>query len=130
MRRHLDPLVADSFEFLLTLRDFVRHRGLVGIEDGWREVVRSFGDGHGFLDLSARHDSGRVRVLIDFGVEHQGERHCVGFFDAYWNAPGADFGQIVAVALYGESVDLDGLSVAMQSYLILPLMRSEAALAG
>lgn len=122
-------LVTDPVEFLHTLRDFVRNRGLVGYGKNWREVERSFADEHAFLDFSARRDGGQARVLIEFGVEHQGERHRVGFFDAYWDAIDADFRQLVAVSLNGEPADLDGFAVRLLTYLTLPLTNTEAALA-
>lgn len=122
-------LVTDPVEFLNTLRDFVRNRGLAGHGKGWREVVCSFGDEHAFLDFSARRDGGQARVLIEFGVEHQGGRHRVGFFDAFWDAIDADFQQLVAISLNGEPADLDGFSVRLLTYLTLPLTNSEAALA-
>ena len=127
--RDVSRLVTDPVEFLHTLRDFVRNRGLVGYGKNWREVERSFGDEHAFLDFSARRDGGQARVLIEFGVEHQGARHRVGFFDAYWDTIDADFRQLVAVSLNGEPADLDGFAVRLLTYLTLPLTNTEAALA-
>ena len=133
MRPRLDfdagRLVTDPVEFLNTLRDFVRDRGLAGHESGWREVVRSFGDEHAFLDFSARLDAGRARVLLEFGVEHQGERHRVGFFDAFWDTIDRDFRQLVAISLDGEAADLDVFAVRLPTYLTLPLTNTESALA-
>lgn len=127
--RDADCLVSDSAERLRTLRDFVKRRGLAGYDGDWREVERSFGDEHAFLDFSARRDGDQARLLIEFGVEHQGERHRVGFFDAYWDTIDADFRQLAAVSLNGEPADLNGFAVQLLTYLTLPLTNTEAALA-
>ena len=132
MRPRRDPeagLVVDPAAFLNILCGFVKNRGLAGHVNWWREVVREFKDEHAFLDFSARRDGigHHARVLIEFGVEHQGERHRVGFFDAYWSTIDEEFRQVVAVALDGELTDLWEFSAQMASYLTLPLVNTEVA---
>lgn len=131
MPRHLETvtqcLVTDPMEFMRTLRTFVRERGLVECGRDWREVVRSFADDFAFLDFSARRDGGHRRVLIEFGVCHEGDRRLVGFFDAFWDVDDADFRQIEAISLDGEPAGLEGFCVPLLAYVNLPLAISETA---
>lgn len=127
MRLLHDCLVTDPMEFMRTLRDFVRQRGLAGCGNGWKEVVRTFADEFAFLDFSARLDMGQRRVLIEFGVHQADDRRMVGFFDAYWDAQDGDFRGIEAIALDGESVGLDSFCVPLLAYVNLPLAITEVA---
>ena len=114
------PLVTNSDQVLTRLRSFVRTRGWVGCDNAWREWVHSFADEHAFVDFSARRVSGRVRVLIEFGVHDESTRRLVGFFDAFWNTATEDFEELVAICLEGAPVELDGFGAQVLPYLVLP----------
>ena len=115
----------DPTEILGAIRKFVRDRCLVSRDDDWREVEHQFADEHAFLDFSAWRDRRKTRLLIEFGVRHLAQRRMVGFFEADWDFEGADFGQLVAVSLFGQPAGLDEMAVQLPGYLMLPLTSSE-----
>src|SRR5471030_16718 len=118
-------LVPDLIVCLDQLRQFVNRRALAGCSRGWSEVVRTFSDDRGFLDFSARRHGGRPRVLIEFGVHDETDRHVSGFFDAFWDGVNGDFLRIEAIVLDGQSVQLDQVALHLTPYLNLPRTSDE-----
>lgn len=112
---------------LNTLRSFVVERGLAASGHDWSEVVRTFSDSRAFVDFSAHRASGRPRVLIEFGMQDQGERRTLGFFDAFWDAEKNDFLRIEAAALEGAQVDVDVVVRSLTPYMSLPLAATSSS---
>ena len=124
-------LVPDQRELLSHLGDYVRGRGLAGCGDRWSEVVRTFGDGRAFVDITAwRTKPGRLaRLLIEFGTARASDASIerVGFLDAHWDVAASRFGQIKAVCLRGTPADLERFAAEFHAFAELPMTAAETA---
>lgn len=109
------------------LRTFAVERGLGGHGDQWREVVRTFADERTFVDFSAHRVGERSRVLIEFGMQEQGERRTRGFFDAFWDADKCDFLRIEGAVFEGVQVDVDVVVQSLMPHMGLPLVASASS---
>jgi hypothetical protein len=125
---HEARLVADPAVTLGALRNYVRRQGLAS-QDQWREVERHHGDQHAYFDFSARRAVGSDRVLFEFGLQQDGQRHLVGFLDAYWNPEDQDFGVILSACLEGRPASLEQLNDWIESSVRLPLVGEAVATA-
>jgi hypothetical protein len=112
---------AEHHDVLEPLREFVRRRALDLGRAGWRELITTFADERSFVECSVRRLAGRERILIEFGVVDQRDRHRVGFFDAYWDPSAAQFKEIQGICLHGQSVALESLLEEVRPFLSLPL---------
>lgn len=112
---------------LATLRNFTAARGLAGQGDRWKEVVRTYSDEHSYVDFTAHRVAGRPRVLIEFGMQEQGERRASGFFDAFWDPVSSDFLRIESAGFEGVPVDVDALVYRFTPLMALPLVSTDSS---
>lgn len=109
------------------LRKFTAERGLAGQGDQWGEVVRTYSDDHSYIDFTAHRAAGMPRVLIEFGMQEQGERRTRGFFDAFWDPASSDFLRIESAGIDGVPVDVDALVYRLTPHLALPLVSTDSS---
>lgn len=124
-RREGGGLFGDPQRSLARLQQFVAERVFAGCESDWQEVVRAFSDGEGFVEGSAWRRGERVRVLIEAGVQRDGERRVVGFFDAAWDSDQQEFESIEAVVVEGMACSVETFVDRFEHRLEWPLEREE-----
>lgn len=124
---HAPGLFPNPVEQLQVLSSFVIQRGLVGFDSACRELEREFADEFTYVEVGARRESDRTRVLLEFGVKYHAEHHCEGFVDAYLDDANQEIGQIIAVIINGQPVSIDAFMARLQPMMGLPLVHTEIA---